>query len=72
VGGVEIAGKQLPAYVYPATGTPIDTAIQGEVQPKAAFDTIFEDATLEQARLASCTAAFARHLHVRHAPRALP
>jgi hypothetical protein len=49
--GVELASLLEPKYAYGSPGTPIDTAPQGDTQPKTEFDTIFEDGTLEQARL---------------------
>jgi hypothetical protein len=53
VAGVEASSLLEPKYSYGAAGTPIDTAPQGDTQPKAEFDTVFEDGTLEQARLAT-------------------
>jgi hypothetical protein len=68
VAGVEAASLLEPVYSYGSSGTPIDTAPQGDTQPKTEFDTIFEDGTLEQARLATLFAkalgvfSFSTHL----------
>lgn len=49
--GIDINSLLVPKYTYPAAATPIDTAPQGDVQPKSEFSTIFEAAASEQARL---------------------
>jgi hypothetical protein len=51
--GVDINSLLVPKYSYPAAATPIDTAPQGDVQPKSEFDTIFEAGSAEQTRLVS-------------------